>query len=515
MLAERFPRLSHQQWELTVADLFHFDAPSGLSASFAEDPLGNKVFDNNQAALSVTPSLWRDYRGAAELLAKRVSANPVELARILPANLPSEGPAKASIFLEWFGMRALRRPLSTAELNARLTLFQKGATLYPSSDSFTAGVRVSIAAFLQSPEFIYRAELNVHPGANGAPELDDWELASRLSYAIWGSMPDDELFRAAAAHELSGAQGLRAQIARMLAAPRAGAAIERFFDQLYDADQYEHLSKMPSLYPNFVPAMGSEMRTELAKFTSSLFHGGQGVRDLFTSTTTFVTPRLAAVYGLSPDALPAPDADGFSRVELNPSERAGLLTRLGFLAWKAKEIQPDTIQRGVFITRKIVCQPLPDPPEAGLRAALGVEATNRKRVEALTGRGTCGAACHGAFINPAGYSLERYGALGEYRTLDGEAAIDSAASYPLQEGAASFNDGVEFSRVLGESAQVHACFAGNLLEYLLGRERTQAEAALTSELARRSLAGASLRDLFSAVLESDALRRAITTKGSP
>jgi hypothetical protein len=510
VLAARFPRLSHEQWELTEADLFHFDAPTGLSASFSADPLGNKVFDNNQAALAVTPPLWRDYRAAAELLAKRVSSNPAELARILPPNLPSEAQAKASVFLASFGMRALRRPLSTAELSARLTLFRSGAALYPSLDPFIAGVRLSIAAFLQSPEHVYRTELNVQSDANGAPRLDDWELASRLSYAIWNSMPDDELFRAASAHELSQAQSLHTQIQRMLATPRASAAVKRFFDQLYDADQYEHMSKIPSLYPNFVPAIGTEMRTELAKFTGSAFARGEGVRELFTSTTSFVTPRLAELYGIAPETLPAPDADGFSAVELNPMERAGLLTRLGFLAWKAKESQPDIIQRGVFITRKILCQPLPDPPDAGRRAPLGAQATNRQRVDALTGPGTCGAGCHAELINPAGYALEHYGALGEYRVLDAENAIDSAASYPLQDGPIAFQNGVEFSLALGDSAQVHACFAGNVLEYLLGRARTSAETAVASELSQRSLAGASLRDLFALALESEAFRRPIT-----
>src|SRR5207249_857233 len=148
-----------------------------------------------------------------------------------------------------------------------------------------------------------------------------------------------------------------------------------------------------------------DMRAELGKFTQDVFERKGGLRELLTSTTTFVTPRLAAIYGLAPDSLPAPDADGLSRVELDPTERAGLLTRAGCLAWKGKESQPNTIQRGVFVVRKIICQQLGNPPVEAQRATLGNQPTNRERVDALTGPGTCGAGCHGRYINPAGFAF--------------------------------------------------------------------------------------------------------------
>ncbi len=145
-------------------------------------------------------------------------------------------------------------------------------------------------------------------------------------------MPDEELLRAADAGELSTASGVHAQIERMLDTPRARAMVRSFFDQLYEGDQYANLSKNAVLYPDFKPEVGVEMRAELGKFTEDVYAQGGGVRELLTSTATFVTPRIASIYGLSQAALPAPDADGFSRVDLDPTQRAGLLTRSGFLA---------------------------------------------------------------------------------------------------------------------------------------------------------------------------------------
>jgi hypothetical protein len=205
-----------------------------------------------------------------------------------------------------------------------------------------------------------------------------------------------------------------------------------------------------------------------------------------------------------------PDSDGFSRVELDPGQRSGLLTRAGFLAWKGTDSQPNTIQRGVFITRRIICQKLGAPPAAAQGATVGGQKTDRERIEALTGQGTCGAGCHGTYINAPGFALEHYGAMGEYRTQDGDTPIDAAANFPFDEGPVAFADAVDFSQVLARSPQVHACFSGFLVEYLLGREAAPTDDILVASLAKLSLSGASARDLLVSVLESDVVRYPLT-----
>jgi len=193
-------------------------------------------------------------------------------------------------------------------------------------------------------------------------------------------------------------------------------------------------------------------------------------------------------------------------IQLDASQRAGLLTLSGFLSWKGTASQPNTIQRGVFINRKIICQTLPDPPQEAQGKTLGDQPTDRERVNALTGPGTCGAGCHGVFINGPGFALEHYGAMGEYRTLDGDAAIDSSGTFAFADGPVTFTDAVDFSSALARSSQVHRCFSDYLVQYVTGRDALPSDAAVAAQLADRSVAGASARDLLIALLESDLVR---------
>jgi hypothetical protein len=502
----RFPRLSHRQWELTVADLFGLDEPTGLSATFAQD-LQTTTFDNNFEKLSVPPALWQSYQTAAEDLALLVTADPTLLSRITPADLPVAEPDRGRTFVERFGERAYRRPLSNDEIDTLLAAYAQGPTAYPGDEPFAASVRVTIEAALQSPLFLYRGELGTEADGRGLIALSDWEVASRLSYALWDTMPDDALFDAARSGALATPEGLRAEVERLVDSPRAHETRVRFVDQLLKGDQAEHIEKSLELFPFFDAELGVELRLELARFAEHvLLEEDGGIAELLTSRTAFVTPRTAQVYGLDPATLPAADERGFSRVELDPAERSGVLTRGAFLAWKGTATEPDTILRGVFINRRILCQDLGDPPDEAIGAELPEGGTGRERVEALTGDGTCGQGCHSSFINPIGYAFEHYDAIGGYRTTDAGKPVDAASSFPFLEGERSFADAIELSDVLAESLQVHRCYAGFWVEHALGRARTEADEALVEQVAERSLAGASTRDLFVDILSSDVLR---------
>jgi hypothetical protein len=497
----RFPRLSHAQWERTVVDLFQLDAPSGLSSSFTPDPLGGKAFDNNEAALQVTPNLWADYQRAAEEIALLVTSDPALLAKIAPAGLPAEPAAKKQAFLEQFGARALRRPLTDSEIAAFTAVFDEAATLDSGADPFVAGVRLTIEALLQSPFFVYRPELNGVIRPDGRIGLNGYEVASRLSYALWGTMPDEGLFQAAAAGKLGSAAGVEEEARRLLDSERARDTLIAFHDQLYDAEQYEGIDKSPTLYPDFDPAIGEDMRKELSLFIQHILFTQKGsLSDLLTSRTTFVNSRLAAVYGLDATGL---DDDSFVQVELPESERAGLFTRAGFLAWKGTKTQPDTILRGVFINRRILCQELGEPPDAAMGAMLGDEKTNREKVTALTGKGTCGESCHGTYINPAGFSLEHYGALGEYRVEDNGSPINASDTFPFQGGERSYNGAVEFSKIAAETDQTHKCYSRFWLEYLYGRDKKTEDNGVIAEVAKLSKDGGTAIDIVVALVTSD------------
>lgn len=512
--SSRFPRLSHAQWENTVVDLFSLPSQTGLSSSFAPDPLGGKAFDNNEASLSVSSTLWSDYQTAAEEVATMVTGDPTLLANIVPSDLPASGPARRDAWITHFGKRAFRRPLATNEVTTIAAVFDQGATYYPTMDPFAAGVRTSIELLLQSPHFIYRAQLSSEVGDNQLITLTSWEIASRLSYAVWDSMPDDALFDAAEAGKLDTIEGLEAEVDRLLASDRAKSTFQRFHDQLWKGEQYASIAKSPTLYPDFDVGVAADMRTELAKFVLHTVEQGGGIRDLLLSRTTFVTPELAAIYGIDPATLPAADEDGFSQVELDATKRAGFLTLSGFLAYKGTQTQPDTILRGVFVNLKVLCQDLGDPPDEAMGAHLGDEPTNRDKVNALTGPGTCGASCHGSYINPIGFAFEHFGAIGEYRTEDNGYPIDSSATYPFAAGDQSYANAVELAQILAESPQVHACFSKHWVEFGLGRSVAAEDKGLIDLVAAESQAGASIKEMLRTLLTSEAIRyRLASTEG--
>ena len=196
-----------------------------------------------------------------------------------------------------------------------------------------------------------------------------------------------------------------------------------------------------------------------------------------------------------------------TKVDLDPSQRAGLLTQAGFLSsYLSVGNEPDIIHRGVFIAQRLLCKtlPPPDPRAAGTMISDAPGLTNRERVEMTTGKGTCGQACHGKLFNPLGYAFENYDAIGKYRTTDQGKPVDAADSYTLDGELKSFKNGVELSKLLAEAKETHACYVRNLMTYLHGRELDTTEEATIDYYARRSRAGMALHDLELALVTSDA-----------
>lgn len=489
----RFPRLSHLQWENSVQDLLVLAAPSGLSAAFTGDPLGG-VFDNNESSLFVTPGLWADFQLAAEELSVLVTSDAAKLAKLMPANAPTDPTARAKAFLEHFGMRAYHRPLSPTELTAYLALFAKGRDLVDGPDDFARGVRISLQAFLQSPHFIYRVE------AGGADlPLSGFELATKLSYMFWNTMPDDALLADASSGKLTTKEGILTAATRLLDDDRARVMVASFHHQLFQYDHYDDLNKDPTLFPSFTPALGADMKREAEMFVEEVvFKQDGGIREILTSPTTFVNKELAAIYGLL-----GTFGSEFVKVSLDPKQRSGFLTRVGFLASNATKLEQHSIHRGVFINRRVICASLPDPPNNVPPLPPAAEyKTTRERVEKHTGEGTCGASCHGSLINPAGFAFEHYDALGQYKTEEHGNPINSADTYPLDGNDVSYSDAIAFEDLLGESDQVHTCYARHWLQYAYGRSDQKADALV--DLAQESRKGA--RALLLALTQTQAFR---------
>lgn len=486
--SSRLLRLSHVQWENTVRDLLFLPERPGLSRSFTGDSLLSR-FDNLGSSLQVTDGLFTDYQLAAEQLAERVSGDAQLRARILPPNLPSDAAARARAFVTAFGERAFRRPLDEQEIAEHVALFQAGPQAYGGGDALAMGVRAVVTAMLQSPYFLYRIERSTE-ARDGVVPLSGWELASRLSYALAGTMPDAQLMAAAREGRLSAdalsetalASELRDHARRLLGTPAGRELVDDFHLQLLRLRAYDGIDKDRTRVPEFSPGIGADMRQEALRFVREVvLERGQGISDLLQAPFSYVNARLAPIYGVS-----APAGGDFARVELNPDERFGLLTLSGFLAANAHRDEVDSIHRGVFVHHQILCTDLPAPSDDVPPLPDLMGRTNRERVTAHTGPGTCGAGCHSNLINPAGFAFEAYDAIGKYRTTDRGAPIDASGTMEIDGEERTWRTGKEFVGLLAASDDAHRCITGAWLEYLHARQVHAQDANLLGRLAERS-----------------------------
>ncbi|MBL9105436.1 MAG: DUF1592 domain-containing protein [Myxococcales bacterium] len=479
----RYPRLSHVQWENTVQDLFSLPEPTGLSALFIGDPISGG-FDNNNEALQVTATLWTDYQRASEQVAEQVAGDPAILAKIVPV-VDGDSDVKARAFITAFGRRAYRRPLTAEEVERHLEIFNAGVDVPGELGPFEAGVRLVVQTMLQSPHFLYRVEASDTVVGDAIP-LSDHEVAAKLSYMLWNTMPDDELFAAADAGGLTDPAGVEVQAARMLDDPRAHAMVASFHYQLLKVDHYIDVYKDPVKFPSYDPAMNDAMVKETMMFVEDVVFAQNGdLATLLTAPYTFVNQTLAPLYGAAP-----PQDDAFVRVDLDPAQRAGILTQIGFLASNAGAFENDPIHRGVFLNLQLLCTGLPPPPNVVPPLPPPKDGESlRERIDRHTGKGTCGEACHGNLINPLGFAFENYGPLGEWQTMDAGKPVDAAAEFQFKAGKLAFDGGVELANLMADDEGAHRCYVGHLLEYGYARDPQLADKALIDRITAGSLTG--------------------------
>jgi hypothetical protein len=455
----RLARLSHRQWAYTVRDLLGLEEPPGFGEHFLGDASGS-TFDN-AASLSVSPVLWQQYLGAAGAVTDLVLSDPDVRGTVLGGEPPE-------VWIPRFGARVHRRPLTEAQVAFYLDVWQQGVDLGTTGVAEDDGARAVLSLFFQSPHFLYRIEQESVAEADGSVLLDGYDLAARLSYALWNTAPDDELWEAAGRGDLTEDGPLRAQVERMLDDPRARDTVADFHRQWLHIDSYTNIAPDAVTFPWFDDATVVGMQREVDAFVDHVYQTGGGVRELLTSRHTFVDEHVARIYGVN---VPAGAVD--APVDLDPTERAGLLTMPGFLALNADEITDNPIMRGVFVNHVVMCVDLPTPPPGATPVPLPEgDLTTRERVDAHTGDGTCGAACHSTMINPVGFAYGHYDATGSWRDLEFGMPIDTTGSYQFVDGERSFDGAVELAEVLSTSLEAHQCYAKRWFQYLHGRYPT-------------------------------------------
>lgn len=494
----RFARLTHRQYDNSVRDLLGDDTRP--SSEFLGDPAVGG-FTNNADQLAVTDRLARDYRRAAETLAADFVAEPSRLSTTVGC---TESDACVREFIESFGRRAFRRPLAAEEVDRFVALYATGDGLYESGSPFEQGIGLVVEGMLQSPSFLYRVELSAPQSNQPTVKLGGYEIASRLSFMLWNSVPDDALLDAAESGELDDASGVEEQARRLLADSRAVDPVEDFHDQWLELEEVTDLAKDPAAFPEFDAEVADSMREETLQFVRSvLFENDGSFTDLFSSTSTFVNADLAGIYGLEGSF-----GEEFQSVELDPATRSGILTQPGFLAANAYFAETSPIHRGVFIQRQVMCTEIPEPPgdaDLDLPPGEGEIVTTRDRVTSHTSPDYC-AGCH-LLINEPGFAFEGYDAIGRQRLEDNGEPVNTAGTLLAEGEMIEFSDGVDLSQQIADSATARRCYLRQWFRYASSRsEGAQDECTLEGLDLSLADSNYSVRELLVALTQTASFR---------
>jgi hypothetical protein len=455
-------RLSHVEYNRTLKDLFpSFQIPT---VTLAQD-LAVHGFENVASSLNPSAILVEQYSDAALNVSEQVGEN---LGAFMPCASITPDMACGSQMIAEFGGRAFRRPLTDEEIDRYESFFDR----MMSEISFRAAMELTVQAILQAPAFLYRIELGVPEGGEAIVPLEDYEMASRLSYFLWQTMPDDELLEAAANGELRTSEQVAAQARRMLNDRRATDAIVDFHRQWLELDRVVGENKDPSLYPNWNDTLRDAMREESDRFVAHLFENGSDMLgDLLTSRVSFANPTLAEFYGVDPPS------EEWGQVELPADERAGILTRGGFLAGYAHTTNGSPPLRGVAVLDRLLCdKPPPPPPTADTSTPLNDAAmprTNRELFEERNRPSEC-QNCH-TTINGIGYGFEHYDAMGAFRATDNDQPVDATGEVLGTDVDGEYDGAIELSERLASSAQVRDCMVRNYFRYAFAREPGRAD----------------------------------------
>jgi hypothetical protein len=380
-------RLTHSQYNHTVRDLLGDETRP--ADQFPREDFVNG-FTNQAEGQPVSPLLAEAYARSAERLA-RAAFRGGDSRGLAPCRLEAAGCRDE--FIRTFGRKAFRRPLADLEVKRYEALFAQEKT-------FLGGAQVVVETMLQSPHFLF----HLAPASFG--------VASRLSYFLWDTLPDEELFRAAERGELNTPVGIERQVSRMLRDSRAQDALDEFLAQWMRFDRLRNAIRDRRLFPEFTSELVAGMTEETRRLFRSLVWEDRDFREFFTASYAYLSPELAKLYGV-----PAPH-ETWGRVEFAAdSERAGVLGQATFLALTSKPADTSPTERGLFVREHFLCQVVPPPP-AGVNTTLPPVTdekpmTTRERLQIHLSNPTC-SGCH-SLVDPVGFGFERFDAVGKHR----------------------------------------------------------------------------------------------------
>jgi len=492
-------RLTRIEYARTVDDLLGPGLVDSSRLPPDERALG---FANNAEVVSTGGLLVEAYSDLADEAGDVVAAHAGNYAACA-ATAPDA--ACAATFAATFGRRAWRRPLATDEQAALAAVYAGGAA----DGGFSEGIARVTAVLLSSPQFLYRLETGTSAATpSPAPAVDvpdavaltPNELATRLSYLLWGSMPDPALLDAADAGRLATPADLAREARRMLADPRARTIVTTFHAQWLGIDQLADASKDQVVYPAYTAALSAAFTRESARFVEEVVFDREGTLGaLLSAPYTFGDATLASFYGASPPAA------GGDLITLPATQRAGLLTQGAFLAVYGKANQSDPIHRGRFVRERLFCTTPPSPPpNITVRPPdLNPRLTTRQRFAAHTGDPNC-SGCH-ILLDPIGFSFEHYDGIGHWRDMEGGQPVDSIGALSGTDVDSALEGAVTLAGDLSRSTEVQICYATQWFRFAYGRGESTADACSISDLATAlAAAKGNVRELLVALTQTDA-----------
>jgi hypothetical protein len=457
-------RLTESQYRATVADIFGTAIPVAARFEHGLRAEGLIAIGTSEAGMSAF-SIEQYDAAALGVAAAVVSAeHRQQLVGCAPPSVAAFDEACATRFVERYGQRLFRRPLSADETHRFVEAARSG---HARLGNFYSGLEFALAGMMVSPEFLLRIErIGSAPERSGPARLDAYSKATRLAYFLTDSTPDDELLRAAGKGELDTGKGLERQVDRLIASPHFEQALRAFFKDMLEFDRFDELAKDPQVYPAFNSNVAADAQEQtLLTITDQLIAQRGDYRELFTTRKAYLTRNLGVVY-----RLPVPTRSGWEISEFPPdSQRAGIQSQVAFLALHSHPGRSSPTLRGLAMRKIFLCQDVPDPP-ANVNFAIVQDASNksmptaRDRLEAHRTQPSC-AGCH-KIMDPLGLTLENFDGLGLFRTQESGAPIDASGSLD----GLDFNTPAGLAQALHDHPETPRCLVEKMYRFAVGRD---------------------------------------------
>ncbi len=489
-------RLSHLEYGYSLTDVLANPTLTPVvqtqQATLVPDPV-SLGFKNSASFLQVSTVLAQQYMDAAEQVSIAAVA---DLTKLLPCDPASGEQACADQFIATFGKKMYRRALTADETSAYQTVY---ANARNAGYDFSTGIQWLVFTFLQAPGFLYRLELD-SPGDPAVRPLKPEELASRLSFLLWESVPDDALYQAIADGKLSTRADLAAQAQRMLQDPKAQRSFD-FFSQWLNLDALSNFSRDPTVYPNLDPNLPSLFHDEVQHYVQGVvFDGDSKLSTLLTANYTFVNPELATHYGFSGVSGTAWQKASWS------TRRGGLFMLGGVLSTRDKATRTSIVRRGVLMRTQVMCQVVPaPPPNVPPLGPVDQTVSQADRLAQHASNPAC-AGCHN-MIDPLGSPFESIDAVGRDRTIDetGHTVSTAGAVTNLSDSLdGPVTDAMDLFGKYVKSDVVPNCFATQLYRFSAGRQEEPADACSRWQLRQRFRdSGGDIKDYLVGLTQTD------------